>query len=431
MLRRWIKSFFENVPVDIPDVSKSQWFSENDIKDYQLTCLKKIIRYVYKEIPYYRTLFKQLKITPRDIRELDDLAKIPVLTRKEAIKHYDQLVNPDLINFTHYSGATSGQRLKWVSSRPWAELFTATLWRGFSWAGLDPSLKVVSLYSRVIGEIVKNSLIIREAYDVDKIDDELEQIRNFNPDYAYCYSSGAYMMAQHLLQNNLRLPLKGVITTSDQLYSHYREAIEEAFQCKVFNNYGCNDGGAWGAECAERSGFHHDFERSIIEFDDNGKMIATDLWNYAMPLIRYENGDSGQWLNIKCPCNRAMPLFTIEGRINDYIITPTQVFSPTTIDVLLRNNQSIDDIQIVQQSASDIEIYFVRKPNYKLEDIKGSLEPVVSKFKGMNIILTEQTQIIRPASNKKRLCLNNSNITLDFLKDEKGRRTTCYKDEGP
>lgn len=70
-----------------------------------------------------------------------------------------------------------------------------------------------------------------------------------------------------------------------------------------------------------------------MEFNPHGKMIMTDLWNYVMPLIRYENGDSGHWMEKHCACGRSMPLFQVEGRINDFIITPTQIFSPTAIDI--------------------------------------------------------------------------------------------------
>ncbi len=410
MFQYWINKIYGHTQ---PDVSKSQWFTAKQIRIYQENQLQRLIQYVSKEIPYYQKLFKQHQIKPKHIRNLKDLEKIPVLTRKLALENHEDLINHKLINFTHYSGATTGQRLKWMSSKPWAELFTSTLWRGFSWTGLQPTHRVVSFYSRVIGEIVKDSLIIREAYDKEKIDDDLEKIRQFKPDFAYCYASAAYIMATHLLKNNLRLPLKGVITTSDQLYSHYREAIEEAFQCKVYNNYGCNDGGAWGAECAHREGFHHDFERAIMEFTPQGKMIMTDLWNYAMPLIRYENGDSGHWLDQACSCGRAMPLFQVEGRINDYIITPTQIFSPTAIDILLRENKSIEDMQVVQQTETDLEIFYVPKPSYGLTDIQHCLSPFLNHVKGMNVILTEKTRIERPASNKKRICLNLSTKTIE------------------
>lgn len=413
MLKKIFHRLFGAKPEPLPDVSKSQWYTRNEIKSYQEERLQKLIRYACKTIPYYKNLFKQNNLHPKDIRNLDDLKKIPILTRKKAIENYNMLVNPALINFTHHSGATTGQRLEWVSSRPWAELFTATLWRGFNWAGLTPDLRVVSFYSRVIGEITKNSLIIREAYDKDKIHDDLERIQQFQPQYGYCYASAAYIMAQHLIKHGMRLPLKGFITTSDQLYQHYRETIEEAFQCKVYNNYGCNDGGSWGAECPFRKGLHHDFERNIIEFDEKGKMIATDLWNYAMPLIRYENGDSGQWLNEQCPCGRQMPLLSIEGRTDDYIITPTQVFSPTAIDVMVRQNKSLEDLQIVQQSEHQIEIFFVPKKNYSLDDVQESLTPFTQHLKEMHVVFTEQDKIIRPSSNKKRLCLNHSRATID------------------
>lgn len=405
MLREGIGKLFY-APEPLPDVYETQWYSLKEIREYQEARLRKLVQYVYSSIPYYQKLFQSLNLRPKDIQTLDDLKKLPVLTRQEAIANYSAITNPKLENFKHYSGATTGERLAWISSKPWAEIFTATLWRGFSWAGLDPEQRVASFYSRVIGQITQNSLIIREPFDINRFENDLKSIREFDPQIVYCYASSANIMAQHLLKNGLRLPVKAVITTSDQLYSHYKADIEEAFQCKVYNNYGCNDGGAWGAECSQREGFHHDYERSIIEFTENGKMLVTDLWNYAMPLIRYENGDSGRWLNKCCSCKRAMPLFTVEGRINDYIFTPTQQFSPTEIDILLRDNASIGDLQIVQQSKTVIEIFFIPKKGYTAENVKSCLKAFTDKVKGMELIYSEVTQIERPASNKKRLCIN-------------------------
>lgn len=411
-LRSWIKRLWTHR--HFPDVAKSQWYSAEQIRAFQEKRLKKLISYAYKCIPYYRRLFDENQIQPQDIKCIADLKVIPPLSRQKAIENYDALVNPSLIFKTHLSSATTGQRLKWAYSKSWSDLFGQTLWRGFSWAGLQPDNRVVSFYSRVIGEIVKESLIIREAFDRNTIENDLQQVRSFNPDFAYCYASSAYIIAQYLIKNQLRIPLKGVVVTSDYLFPHYRPLIEEAFQCKVFNNYGCNDGGAWGAECEERLGLHHDFERSIIEFDENGKMLVTDLWNDAMPFIRYENGDTGQWLDQVCKCGRGMPLFAVQGRMSDYIITPTQVFSPTAIDILLRN-EYFTEIRLIQHDEKQLEIFYLPNSQFNSDEVQSFLDAFIRNFKGMDVTLNPRACPIRSSSLKQRICINNSKKTIDSL----------------
>lgn len=396
----------------IPNVLASQWYSNSQIKAYQEKHLRKLIHYAYHHTTYYQQVFDEHGIKPRHIKHLADLKLIPRLSRKTAIDHYDALVNPHLTIKTHLSSETSGQRLRWAYSKEWQELFGKTLWRGFSWAGLRPDKRVVSFYSRVIGEITSDSLIIREAFDLNRIQEDLERIKNYKPQFAYCYSSSAFAMAQYLLKTGSSLPLEGVIVTSEQLLPHYIPVIEKAFQCKVFNNYGCNDGGAWGAECHERSGLHQDFERSIIEFDDNGRMLVTDLWNYGMPFIRYENGDAGEWLNKTCRCGRAMPLFKVTGRVSDHICTPTQIFAPTTVSQLLKY-EYFADIQVIQHSTTHIEIFYVRNPQYALSQCQEILAAFVSHLENIEVTITETDFIPKPASEKRRICINKSNRTLD------------------
>jgi phenylacetate-CoA ligase len=185
--------------------------------------------------------------------------------------------------------------MKWAYSEIWADLFWKALWRGFEFAGLTPDKRVLSLYSPAIGEISKNSLIIREAFDPNEVENDLKLARNFKPQFAYFYSSSAYILASYLIKADERLPLEGFIVTSDQLHPQYRKVIEEAFQCELYNNYGCNDGGAWGAECEEHSGFHHDFERSILEFDEDGACYQ-QIYGimlcllYAIKMVMWANG---------------------------------------------------------------------------------------------------------------------------------------------
>jgi len=401
---RLVKKCEHNPPI-LPDVTRTQWYSPDQIINFQEHLLRRLICYSYNHIPYYRSLFKKLNLSPADIRSIGDLKKIPPLSRETAIKNYDKLVNPGYVLKTHRSGGTTGYPFRWAYSRDWEKLFKNSFWRGLGWAGLTPDKRVVSIYSRRIGEISAKSLVIQGAFDHDRIKFDLEAIRNFDPQFAYCYSSSAYLIARYLLDMGIDLPLEGVITTSDQLFPDYRPVIEQAFQCKVYNNYGCNDGGAWGAECKEQDGFHHDFERSIIEFDDYGVLLTTDLWNWAMPFIRYENGDTGSWIDGACRCGREVPRFRIIGRINDYLVTEAGVIPPTVVAATLRN-ECLQDFRVVQHSKYEIEIIYIRNKKCKRNECEKALLPLIEMLKGMSIIITETDTISRPSSNKQRLVEN-------------------------
>jgi len=391
---------------------RNQWIKKDEIEEYHERMLRRLIRYVYSDIPYYKRLFRSINLKPSDIRTLDDLSKIPVLTKREAVANYDLLVNPAFVHGTHMSGGTTGLRLKWAFSSACADLFPRTLWRGFGWSGWTPDKKVVSFYSRIIGEVTEKSLIIREAFSLDRIEKDLDAIERFSPDFAYCYASSAYLVAQYLKRNGRTLPLEGIITTSDTLFPHYRDVISDAFCCEVYNNYGCNDGGAWGAECPEHSGFHHDFERTIIEFDETGRMIVTDLWNYAMPFIRYENGDRGEFVGKDCPCGRGMPLFNVLGRINDNIILPGKIIPPQVASNLLIQ-PALLDIRIIQHSPDHCEIQYEPFTGFSEKECISAMQTFLSLLEGCKVDIRRVDKIERPQSNKLQIIENRSGLTIE------------------
>jgi phenylacetate-CoA ligase len=393
-------------------ICRNQWTKKEKIAEFQERMLRRLVRYAYAEIPFYKHRFRSAGLKPSDIRSLDDLVKIPVLTKRDLVANYNSVVNPAFVHGTHRSGGTTGLRLKWAFSRACADLFPRTLWRGLGWSGWTPDKKIISFYSRVIGSVTEKSLIFREAFSPARIEQDLEAAEKFSPDYAYCYASSAYLVARYLLRERRTLPLSGVITTSDTLFPHYRKMIGEAFCCDVYNNYGCGDGGAWGAECSEHTGFHQDFERSIIEFDETGRMLVTDLWNYAMPFIRYENGDTGEFIGKDCPCGRDMPLFHVIGRINDCIILPDRIIPPVTISQLLIQ-PALLDIRVIQHATDHCEIQYEPSSGYGEKECISAMSSFLPLLEGCTVEIHRVDTIERPSSDKQRIIENRSGLTIE------------------
>ena len=105
------------------------------------------------------------------------------------------------------------------------------------------------------------------------------------------------MLAKVLLNRGERLPLKAAITSSETLYDFQREAIERAFQCRVFDYYAAAERVVFAVECDQHSGHHLCEEYGITEIVDDehrplpagteGIMVGTSLHNLGMPMIRY------------------------------------------------------------------------------------------------------------------------------------------------
>jgi len=129
----------------------------------------------------------------------------------------------------------------------------------------------------------------------------IESLLKFHPKFIRGYPSSIALIADKLITMDKTIQVNAVITTGEKLLQKDRQVIERAFNCEVFDQCGCIDGGENLCECSEHSGYHVSCDRSIHEFindsnevvtdNEEGHIILTDLYNYSVPLIRYDAGD--------------------------------------------------------------------------------------------------------------------------------------------
>jgi phenylacetate-CoA ligase len=136
----------------------------------------------------------------------------------------------------------------------------------------------------------------------------------WKPEFIRGYASSVYLFAKYIDDNNLKIKFhpKSIFTTAEKLLSYQRNLIEKVFNSEVFDNYGLNDRVS-AYECTMHKGLHIDMKRAILEvvdekgmqiFDRPGKILATSLFNYALPFIRYDTGDLGILSSEGCSCGR-------------------------------------------------------------------------------------------------------------------------------
>jgi phenylacetate-CoA ligase len=157
------------------------------------------------------------------------------------------------------------------------------------------------------------------------LDAQVDWLRREDPAYLVANPADALALAREFRSRNLELPaLKGVQTLGGELNAELRETCRDAWGVAVVHLYRAEEVGALALQCPEREHFHIQSEQAVVEVVDDqgnvcapgqiGRVLATPLNNFAMPLLRYEVGEIAE-VGASCACGRGLPVLTsITGR---------------------------------------------------------------------------------------------------------------------
>jgi len=198
----------------------------------------------------------------------------------------------------------------------------------------------------------------------------LNKIESWKPKYLQSYPMTAFLLAKKSLEESRNINLKGVFTSSETLFPHYREVIEAAFGCKVFDHYGLGEPGTWVSGQCNELNHHYSADLSYIETDSNNEIIQTSLMNFSMPFLRYKTGDSAILSHKGCNCGRGFPVIkNIVGRVDDFFETSNgQMSAGMLITHVGHHSPNVDLMQIIHKSRDLFEVNIVVNDSFKKED---------------------------------------------------------------
>ncbi len=391
-----------NIRKHLRELEETQWWPIERLRELQNERLHGLIVHAYDKVPYYRSIFQERGLTPNDIQSVNDLYKLPILTKKQVWRNSKELLSSDFdqrkpkLNLT--SGSTTGgsmaQRLQfyidWESwSMSWACIYLGWRMAGYRFGdkmatlsgfSLFPDEKDMTFRDRVRLLIERNLAlsVVRMSDDIMRRYSEL--IAKHRPKFLRGYPSGIYIFANYLKRNGLNpIEPKAIFTTAELLLPKQRSLIEEVFNCRVFDGYGCGDGGGSAVECTEHNGHHIPMQRVVMEFVNNegqhvpagqpGSIILTDLFNYSMPFIRYEVADIGVPSDRMCPCGRGLPLVeSLMGRTTDVIKFRDGIVLSGIALMAILEHFPIQQFQAVQIDVDNLIVRIVRDKSYTKED---------------------------------------------------------------
>jgi len=384
----------------INKLEQTERLSKDDLIKLQTKELRKLVKYAYTNVPYYHKIFKINNIMPDDIKTIEDIKKIPILTKEEVRFNFKKLISSNYHRWqyaVHHTSGTTGTSLDIVWGHDANAKAYAFVERIRKRAGVVSSREPhVTFGSRMIVALnqrgppfwrvnhAENQYLFSMHHLTKKnLPYYIEKIRKLCPSYLEGYPYIISVVAEYMLENEIEsIPVKAVFTSSETLLAYQREKIEKAFQCKVFDMYGMTEIAASIGEC-ELGSYHIDAEYGVIEFLKNGEdvsenevgeMICTSFINYAFPLLRYKIGDLAKPVEASCPCGRGLPLVKeVIGRIDDLLTTQNGPYLGRLTHIF-KEMRNIKESQIIQESIDKVIVNVVPRLGYTEKDSNRLLE---------------------------------------------------------
>ena len=417
------------------DLMKSQWFTPAQIEEIQQEKLRVLIEHAHKNVPFYTRLFDELKLKPSDIKDIEDLNKLPLL-KKEHIRNNLQALTarniPKKELMTMRTSGTTGPPLKLFKDKNEVACKAAARHRLQKIFGYERGDKLVTVrghsfpkkrrFQGLFSRIVRNEWS-PYGYDTgEKIGELVEKIIKYNPKFIRGYPSSLYLIAKYMDSNGIDGLQLGSIWTGYEIgFKFQRELIEKVFKCEIFDVFGLRESAVYSFECPEHSGYHLAAENGIVEIlredgshvssGELGAVVFTDLTNFATPLIRYLTEDVAIYAEKQCPCGRGLPIIikSVEGRFSDCIATGNGYVLPGSIVDFFSKIETIRDFQVIQENEERINVKLVCEENYSSDDadfvISGMQELVGSDFE---IEIETVDSVPLTPSGKKRFVISKT-----------------------
>ncbi len=371
-------------------VRKNQWLKPSELEELQNKKLRSMVKHAYENTEFYHNKFKNAGIHPDDIRTLNDLKRIPFTTKEEVREHslgsiLAKGVNLDSCRVIPTSGST-GKPLKAVYDAVADDYSRVVNLRSMMENGLkirdkwvnigDTRTATSSKWFQKLGFFNISTLNL-----FDNVKDQVDFLINVKPDTIIGYPSQLSLIARYIKNNSIEgVNPKNVFTTAELLDPPARKLINSAFDVELVDLFGCIEVNRTAWECSEHCGYHLDVDSVISEFIQDGENVATGergeiiytcLYNYAMPLIRYEVGDIGIPTDELCSCGRGLPLMkSVEGRSDDFIILPSgKMISPIILALVMKHSHGVLEYQIVQEKLDHVTVYAVISESIDEKDL--------------------------------------------------------------
>ncbi|MCF8096167.1 MAG: hypothetical protein K9J79_12495 [Desulfobacteraceae bacterium] len=408
--------------------SRSYW--DNDqVARFRGERLRSFIGQAFKHVPYYREMAGQLGLAEKDFAGLEDLQKLPLLTKSKVQDEYSRFLSGAITQnhciTSHTSGTTGGGLRFSVTKRAiqeqWAVWWRYRRWHGIdfnTWCGYFGGRSVVPLdqkkppywrYNRPGRQILYSGYHM----NMENMGAYVDHLRKKRPPWLHGYPSLLTLLGSFLLdkKESLGYQVKWITIGAENLLPNQADIMERAFGVRPRQHYGLAEGVANISECPIGN-LHVDEDFAAVEFIPNPeglgyKLIGTNFTNPATPLVRYDTEDLVELEEGSCPCGRPGRIVkNIDGRKEDYV-TLKDGTRIGRMDHVFKDLINIREAQIYQSVPGSIQVRIVKNSSYNKADEKQLYQELVKRVgSDTNIEFLYVEKLERSNTGKLRFVLS-------------------------
>lgn len=389
--------------------------------------LRQTVAHAVATVPHYRDGFARAGLRPQDIRSLDDLAQLPVLTKHEVRATTERFCSNafphDNLPTCHTSGST-GAGLRFPATADFQRQQWAVWWRYRQWHGLTFNTPCLYFGGRSVVPVDarrppfwRTNRATRQVFfsgyhlGPNTAEAYLHKMQRTGIPWLHGYPSMVSLIAQYALDLGVKLNLRWITTGAENLLPQQRQTIERSFGVSPIEHYGMAEGVANISLCPQGK-LHVDEDFAAVEFlpHESGafRVVGTSLANPAFPLVRYDTGDLVSLSDAACDCGRPGRIVQqIDGRNEDFVVTKSGT-RLGRLDHIFKDCTNVREAQIRQDQPGQMDVCVVQGPQYTDQDEQSLVEEIrkrVGSQVDFRIVYVEQ--IPRTARGKLRLVLSS------------------------
>jgi phenylacetate-CoA ligase len=368
--------------------ARENW-SEQQVLEYRDQRIREFVAHCASKIPYYRRQFRQLGVSPNDIRTIEDLHLLPILTKSEVQEHPSEFVSDEVSQYgcdsVHTSGTTGGG-LQFLMTHQALEEQWAVWWRYRRWHGIQLDTWCAYFGGRSLVPVQQSRppfwrtnyagrQLFFSAYHLtpDNLRGYAEKLRSARIPWLHGYPSLLSLIAAYILDTGFDLGYqpKWITTGAENLLPQQTSVIQKGFGVRPVQHYGMAEAVANISECRQGS-LHVDEDFAGVEFvqDESGqtRVIGTNFSNLATPLLRYDAQDIVCVTGRTCGCGRRGRIVdAIDGRLEDYVVLKNGA-KLGRLDHVFKDMVHIREAQIVQRASGMLDILIVKGQSFEQSD---------------------------------------------------------------
>lgn len=389
--------------------------SQDQIRAWQDEGLVKTVHRVYENVPYYRNLMDQKGVTPDDIHSVDDLHKLPFLTKDDLRDAYPYglLAVPlsDCVRIQSTSG-TTGRRVVAFYTQHDIDIWEDCCARAIAAAGgtKEDVVHVCYGYGLFTGGPGLNGGshkmgCLTLPMSSGNTERQIQFMCDLGSTILCCTPSYAAYLAESIHERGVRdqIQLKAGIFGAEAWTEEMRQDIQNKLGIKAYDIYGLTEisGPGVSFECSEQTGMHVNEDHFIAEIIDpvtgevlpegeKGELVFTSISKDAFPLIHYRTRDICVLSRKKCSCGRThVKMSKPMGRSDDMLIVKGVNVFPSQIETVLLNKGYPANYQIVvsrENNSDKIEVLVEMTPEMfsdTLSTVSAREKELVDALKAM------------------------------------------------